>query len=436
MAQIKPRERNAIVQSLLAGVVPRVGLQHIQVGRKDEISAIIADLNHIIDGGATIRFVIGRYGSGKSFFLNLSRLVALEKKFVVVQADITPDRRLHATGGQARALYTELMHSMATRAKPEGKGLPSVIERWISDLDHRLRQEGKGDEEVVRAIHQELRPLQDFVSGYDFASVIGRYYEGFLRGNDALTASALRWLSGEYETKGEARDDLGVRTIIKDQNIYDYLKLWAAFVKMAGYAGFIVSLDEMGVLSHRLNSTQARNANYEMILRIVNDCLQGNVSGIGFIFAGTDEFFADSRRGITSYEALASRLRENEFAINGLKDISGPVIWLENLTAEDLFVLFHNIRNIFARGDPSQHLLPDDGLTQFMGYCSKSLGAEFYQTPRDAVKKFVGLLSVLEQNPGTQWEELLLGPSSKQFGDKPEEVSAHRNDDDLATFKL
>lgn len=436
MVQIKPRERNAIVQSLLAGVVPRVGLQHIQVGRKDEISAIIADLNHIIDGGATIRFIIGRYGSGKSFFLNLSRLVALEKKFVVVQADITPDRRLHATGGQARALYTELMHSMATRAKPEGRGLPSVIERWISDLDHRLRQEGKGDEEVVRAIHQELRPLQDFVSGYDFASVIGRYYEGFLRGDDALTASALRWLSGEYETKGEARDDLGVRTIIKDQNIYDYLKLWAAFVKMAGYAGFIVSLDEMGVLSHRLNSTQARNANYEMILRIVNDCLQGNVSGIGFIFAGTDEFFADSRRGITSYEALASRLRENEFAINGLKDISGPVIWLENLTAEDLFVLFHNIRNVFARGDPSRHLLPDDGLTQFMGYCSKSLGAEFYQTPRDAVKKFVGLLSVLEQNPGTQWEELLLGPSSKQFGDKPEEESTHRNDDDLATFKL
>ena len=170
MVQIKLRERSAIIQSLLAGVVPKVGLQHIQVGRKDEINAIITDLDRIIDDGATIRFIVGRYGSGKSFFLNLSRLVALEKKFVVVQADITPDRRLHATGGQAKALYTELMHSMATRAKPEGRGLPSVIERWISDLDHRLRQEGKSDEEIIRAIHHELRPLQDFVSGYDFAN--------------------------------------------------------------------------------------------------------------------------------------------------------------------------------------------------------------------------------------------------------------------------
>jgi len=297
------------------------------------------------------------------------------------------------------------------------------------------RKRRRGDEEVVRAIHQKLQPLQDFVNGYDFASVIGRYYEGFQQGNDALTASALRWLSGEYETKGEAREELGVRTIIKDQNLYDYLKLWAAFVRMAGYAGLIVSLDEMGVFSHRLNSTQARNANYEMILRIVNDCLQGNVSGIGFIFAGTDEFFADSRRGIASYEALASRLRENEFAINGLKDTSGPVIKLENLTVEDLYVLFHNIRTVLARGDPSLYLLPDEGLTQFMEYCSNVLGAEFYQTPRDAVKKFVGLLSVLEQNPGTQWEELLLGSTPTQFRDQPDSEKA-TGDDDLVTFRL
>lgn len=436
MVQIKSRERNAIIQSLQAGVVPRIGLQHIQVGRKDEINAIITDLDRITDEGATIRFVIGRYGSGKSFFLNLSRLVALEKQFVVVQADITPDRRLHATGGQARALYTELIHSMATRAKPEGSALASVIERWVSDLDYRLKQEGKGDAEVVHAIHQELLPLQDLVSGYDFASVIERYYEGFQRGDEILMSSALRWLSGEYETKTEARNDLGVRTVVRDQNIYDYLKLWAAFVRMAGYAGLIVNLDEMGVLSHRLNSTQARNANYEMILRIVNDCLQGSVSGIGFIFAGTDEFFADPRRGIASYEALASRLNENEFAVNGLKDNSGPVIRLDNLTPEDLFVLFHNIRNVFARGDPSVYLIPDEGITQFMGHCSGVLGAEFYQTPREAVKKFVGLLSVLEQNPGTRWEDLLSGPSTMPSGDTPESERVLGDDDDLVTFRL
>lgn len=436
MIQIRSRDRNAIIQSLLAGVVPRIGLQHIQVGRKDEINAILTDLDRIADDGATVRFIIGRYGSGKSFFLNLSRLVALEKQFVVVQADITPSQRLHATGGQARALYAELMHNMAIRAKPEGGALASVVERWVSDLDYRLRQEGKGDAEVVLAITRELRPLQDLVSGYDFANVIGRYYDGFQRGDDALMAAALRWLSGEYESKIEARHDLGVRTIIGDRDIYEYLKLWAAFVRMAGYAGLLVNLDEMGVLSHRLNSTQARNANYEMILRIVNDCLQGNVSGLGFIFAGTDEFFADRRRGIASYEALASRLGENEFAINGLKDFSGPAIRLDNLTAEDLFVLFYNIRNVFAGGDPSVYLIPDEGITRFMGYCSGTLGAEFYQTPRDAVKRFVGLLSVLEQNPGARYEDLLSGPSFTQPVDEPAKEGGDRDDDDLVAFRL
>lgn len=436
MVQIKKRERNAIIQSLLAGVVPRIGLQHIQVGRKDEINAILNDLEQIADEGATVRFIIGQYGSGKSFFLNLSRQVALEKHFVVVQADITPDRRLYATRGQARALYAELMHNMATRARPEGGALASVVERWVSDLDYRLRQEEKGDDEVVRAITQELRSLQGLVHGYDFANVIGRYYEGFQHGDEGLMSSALRWLSGEYETKTEARQDLGVRTIINDRDIYDYFKVWAAFVRMAGYAGLLVNLDEMGVFSHRLNSTQARNTNYEVILRIVNDCLQGNVSGIGFIFAGTDAFFSDPRRGIASYEALASRLRENEFAVHGLKDFSRPVIRLENLTAEDLYVLFHNIRRVFAMGDRSTYLVPDEGITQFMEYCSGILGAEFYQTPRDAVKRFVGFLSVLEQNPQARWEELISRPSLTSAGESEAEGQIVTGDDELQTFRL
>lgn len=439
MAKIKPKERNAIIQSLLAGVVPRIGLQHIQVGRKEEITAILKDLDTISQDGAAIRFIIGRFGSGKSFFLNLSRLIALEKQFVVVQADITPDRRLHATGGQARALYTELMHTMAIRTKPEGGALPGVVERWVSDLDYRLRQEGKAENEIVSAIHKELVPLQDLVSGYDFATVIGKYYEGFQTGNDDLRMAALRWLSGEYTSKMEARQDLGVRSIIDDQNIYDYLKLWAAFTNMAGYKGLLVNIDEMGVLSHRLNSSQARNANYEMILRIVNDCLQGNVCGLGVVFAGTDQFFSDPRRGLASYEALSSRLAENAFAVKGLKDFSGPVIRLENLSPEDLYVLLLNIRNVFADGDPSKYLVPDEGLTMFMAHCSRVLGSEFYQTPRDAVKSFVGFLSVLEQNPGADWRSVLTGTQVQTTTVDVEgetEPVAVAGDDELATFRL
>jgi hypothetical protein len=455
---IKPREREAILQSLRAGVVPRIGLQHIQVGRKDEVAAILKDLETVTQGGACMRFIIGRYGAGKSFFLNLTRIVALEKKFVVAQADITPDRRLYATGSQARSLYSELMHNLASHTKPDGGALPGIVEKWVSGLDYDMRSKGACDADILKAIPEKLAVLQDMVSGYDFALVVRKYFEGFLTNNDAQMASAIRWLRAEYSTKTEARQDLGIRSIIDDQGIYDYLKLLAAFVRMAGYSGLLVNLDEMGVLSHRLNSSQARYANYEMILRMLNDCLQGSVSGLGFIFAGTDAFLDDKRRGLASYEALATRLAASTFAAQGLKDYSGPVIRLTNLTPEDMYVLLHNIRNVFACGDISRHLVPDEAIVSFLDYCSKTLGSEFFRTPRDSVKGFVGFLSILEQNPGTDWKAVLgqtkleatplenveaaateesltaaPAPSPAPATPAPE---GPKIDDDLATFKL
>ncbi|WP_440950646.1 ATP-binding protein [Methanosphaerula subterraneus] len=437
---IKTRERTAIIQSLSAGVVPRIGLRHIQVGRAEEIKAVLTDISKIKDESASIRFIIGKYGSGKSFFLNLSRIVALEQKLVVTQADITPDRRLHASNGQARQLYAELMHNMSTKAKPDGGAMVSVVEKWISDLDFTLREEGKDQADITKSIYSQLKPLQDLVSGYDFATVVAKYYEGYFSQNEILQGCAIRWLSGEYITKTEAYHDLGVRTIINDSTIYDYLKLWGSFVRMAGYNGLLVNIDEMGVLSHRLNSSQARNSNYEMILRILNDSLQGNVKSIGFMFAGIDEFLLDRRRGLMSYDALARRLSENEFAREGRKDFSGPVIRLDNLTPEDTYILLHNVRNVFASGDPTKNLIPDEGITGFMTFCAQTLGSEFYMTPGDVVKKFVGFLSVIEQNPDSSWQEILNilpGDSKKEsnVSDSPINISNDDNDE-LVSFKL
>ncbi len=439
--KIKSRERTAILQSLRAGVVPRIGLRHIQVGRKDEVEAILKDFGRIEDDSANIRFIIGRFGSGKSFFLNLAEMIALERKFVVVRADITTDRRLHATQGQSRNLYSELMRNMSIRSKPDGGALASVVEQWVSEIDYQCRQGGGTAEDVANAIHQELRPLQDFVSGYDFAAVVGKYYQGFQEHNELLMQSALRWLRGEYGTKTEARQDLDVRSIIDDRNVYDYIKLMAAFCRMAGYRGLLVCLDEMGVLSHRLNNTQARNSNYEMVLRILNDCLQGNVSGLGFMFAGTDAFLDDKRRGLASYEALATRLADNSFAKEGLKDFNQPVIRLDNLSPEDLYVLLANIRSVHALGDPSQHIIPDEAIEEFMHHCSRVLGATFFQTPRDAVKSFVGLLSVLEQNPDADWKSLLSNTQIEQSTDNEAPADDAESpdtgtSDELATFKL
>ena len=421
--RIRPKDRDAVVQALRAGVVPRSGLQHIQVGRAGEVAQVIRDVDRIGEGGSAVRFFIGDYGSGKTFFLNMARLVAMQRRLVVVHADLSPDRRIHATGGQARGLYAELMRNMATRAKPDGGALGSVVERFAADAAGAAAAAGRPAGEVVR---ERLAPLQELVSGYDFATVVERYLAASVAGDDAGKAAALRWLRGEYPLKTEAREALGVRGIIDDASVHDYLKVMGRFCRIAGYDGFLVVLDEM-VNLFKLTNAQARNANYEQVLRIVNDALQGTGDAMGFYFGGTPEFLMDGRRGLYSYEALRSRLAENAFARDGLVDLSGPVIRLQSLTPEELYVLLSNLRSVFAGGDPARHLVPDEAFRAFMDHCSRKVGDSYFRTPRNTIKSFLDLLSVLEQNPGADWRSLVGGmeveaDAPPSGGDIPDDI--------------
>jgi hypothetical protein len=437
-SRIRPRERDAIVQSLRAGVVPRSGQQHIQVGRVQEVTALVRDLDRIVDGGSATRFVIGEYGSGKTFFLHLIRAIALEKKLVTVHADLAPDRRLHATGGQARSLYSELTRNAATRAKPDGGALGAVVERFVSQALGTAREHGSHPEAVMR---ERMSELSELVGGYDFAEVIAAYWRGHDTGNEQLKSDAVRWLRGEFATRTDARAALGVRTIVDDTNFYDQLKLLSRFVTMAGYTGLLVCLDEL-VNLYKLTSARARSANYEQILRILNDSLQGTAAHLGFLFGGTPEFLVDTRRGLYSYEALQSRLAENTFATDGLVDHSGPVLRLANLTQEDFYVLLTKLCHVFAAGDPAAHLLPDEALHAFMAHCSRRIGDAYFRTPRTTIKEFLNLLLILENNPGTDWRPLLGGirleaennPDLTPLDASDEQNPA--NDDDLATFRL
>ena len=346
--RIRPRERDSIIQALRAGVVPKVGLRHIQVGRTGEIEELIRDIDRVEDGGATIRFVIGEYGSGKTFFLNLVRLIALEKGMVCLSADVAPDRRLHATGGQARSLYAEMTRNASTRTKPDGGAMASIVERFAMLA---VRSADSHDMQPGDIIRDNLSHLQELTGGYDFATVVARYWEGFASDNDELKTAALRWLRAEYSTRTDARMALGVRSIVDDASVYDHLKLLALFVRQAGYQGLVVTLDEM-VNLYKLTSSRARQSNYEQILRILNDVLQGTARHLGFIFGGTPEFLMDTRRGLYSYEALQTRLAENTFARDGLVDLSGPVVRLANLTPEDMYILLTNVRRVMQGDDP------------------------------------------------------------------------------------
>lgn len=433
--RLRPRERDAIIQSLRAGVTPRAGLQHIQVGRVREVEALLKDIERISDGGSAFRLVIGEFGSGKSFFLQLIRSIALEKGLITVHADLSPDRRLHSTGGQARNLYAELMRNLSTRTKPEGNALTSVVERFITEA---RRQADSSGATVDSVIQDRLHRLSELVGGYDFAQVIAAYWQGYEQDNEQLKSDAVRWLRGEFTTKTDARQALNVRTIVDDANVYDQLKLLSLFVRQAGYSGLLVNLDEM-VNLYKLSSQKARVSNYEQILRMLNDCLQGSAEYIGFLLSGTPDFLLDPRKGIYSYEALHSRLAENSFArAAGVIDYSAPTLHLANLAPEEIFILLRNLRHVFAGGDVSKYLLPDEALTAFLAHCSKKIGDAYFRTPRNTIKAFVDLLVVLDQSPGLSWTRLIgqVQVEEERNTDMPAIGIDEPGEDKLATFQL
>lgn len=435
MSQVKQKDRDSVIQSLRAGVVPRIGQHLIQVGRARELESLISDIDRIAAGGAAFRIVIGEYGSGKTFFLNLVRAVGMEKRLVTTSADLNPDRRLHATSGQARSLYAELTRNLSTRTKPDGGALPGIVEKFVSAT---LTEAKAGGEAPDVLIHRKLEHLSEMVNGYDFAAVIAAYWKGFDTGNEQLKSDAIRWLRGEFTTKTDARAALGVRAIVDDASVYDQLKLLARFVRLAGFSGILICLDEM-VNLYKLTNTQARNANYEQILRILNDSLQGTADGLGIVMGGTPEFLMDTRRGVYSYTALQSRLSENTFAKQGLVDFTGPVLRLASLTPEEFYVLLQKLLHVYGYGNPAKYLLPDEALAAFMEHCHKRIGETYFRTPRTTITAFINLLAVLEQNPGTNWRQLLDRVEvEKDTGAVNDSIVENDTggDDELTTLKL
>lgn len=405
MQNIKPREKVAIIESLKAGIVPKIGLRHIQVGRKAEINEIINDLNIISDDGAKVRFIIGDYGSGKTFFLTLAKLIAHEKNFVVLNADITEDKILSSSDGRAQNLFSELISNMSIKSKADGGALKAVIERWINNVLN-------GRETITFAeVHKLLSPLEEYTSSYDFCGVLSQYITAYFECDDFKMSNCIKWLKAEYNTKTEARQDLGVRTIINDDNFYDYLKLFAKFTKLAGFSGLLVNIDELAVVS-RIKK-QLRDKNFERILTIINDCLQGSAQNIEFIFGGTVEFLEDEYKGMYSYGALRSRLADNQFSTDDCRDLSGLVIRLQNLTQEELYVLLQNIRNVFAEYDMDKYLVNDGEIEIYMKYILGKLGASAFLSPRESVKGFVGLLVQLQNNPDKNIE-YFIGKQQKE----------------------
>lgn len=412
--RVPKRVAAVILNSLKGGVVPRIGLPYITVGREVEIQALLTDLALISDGGASFRFLVGRYGAGKSFLLQTIRTHAMGEGFVVADADLSPERRLQGGQGQGLATYRELIRNLSTKTRPEGGALTLILDKWVANI--------QAEEEAATAggpagtgLREQFANLEEMVHGFEFTRVLGMYRAACAQGDDEMKSRAVKWLRGEYRTKTEARAELGISTIIDDDSWYDYIKLFARFLTGAGYRGMLVLIDEL-VNLYKIPNAITRQYNYEKILQMYNDTLQGKAQHLGIIMGGTPTSIEDRRRGVFSYEALRSRLTQGRFAREGMRDMLAPIIRLQPLTYEELLVLIEKLAQIHAGYFGYEGDLDEEDLADFLKIEFGRVGADTHLTPREVIRDFIELLDIMCQNPDVTLKDLLNGEGGSDGG--------------------
>ncbi len=410
--KVPKRILSALLSSLAAGVVPRSGAPYIAIGREEETNAVLNDLDSVAEGGAGMRFIIGKYGSGKSFLLQLIRGYATERGFVCADADLSPERRFCGTKGTGRATFRELIRNLSCKSSPDGSALPVIITKWLSSLQSDAAAEGfePGTDGFYKRVESELfsvvKSLQSRVGGFDLALVLSKYHKAYIADNEAVMAACMRWLCAEYTTKTEARAALGVSGIIDDDSWYDYIKLYAVFFRRIGFKGLVVMIDEC-VNLYKISNRISRENNYEKILSMFNDTLQNKAEGIELLLGGTPQFLEDNRRGLYSYEALRSRLYDGRFAATGYKNLIGPVIRLRRLSDSELYALIVRLTKLHAQYYGCVERITQKEMEEFIRFCLSRAGADSMITPREIIRDYVSVLNILMQNEDAAVEKLL-----------------------------
>lgn len=409
--KVPTRIANIIINALKGGVVPRVGLEYTTVGRAQEIAAILHDIDIIEQGSASFRFIVGRYGSGKSFLLQTIRNHAIARGFAVVDADLSPERRFTGTKGQGLGTYKELIQNLSTKSKPDGGALPLILEKWISGIQAsvKINTDAEGEEFdklVEKRIYAVAGSLEGMVNGFEFAKAIVTYWKAYKQDDSEMKSNVLRWFRGEYQSKKDAKADLDINFIVSDETWYDFLKVFAAFLVGAGYKGLLVMIDEL-VNIYKIPNSITRANNYEKILTMYNDVLQGKARHIGFLMAGTPQCIEDRYKGVFSYEALRSRLAEGHFSTDKYKDLSAPIIKLQMLTQEEMYILIEKLRDIHAQLYNYKPMLGHEDLIYFLTVEYNRVGADTHITPREIIRDFIELVNILHQNPQLSVSEVL-----------------------------
>ncbi|MBU5427676.1 ATP-binding protein [Tissierella pigra] len=435
--RVNPKEADNIIKALEGGVVPRRGIQHLLVGRNEEVQEIISILESITQGGSDIRFWIGDFGSGKSFMLRTIESIAVQKNFVVSTVDLTPTRRFYSSDGKAKSLYNEIINNIVIQTSQDGNAINTIIEEWINRIITNISERDNIPINQLLMIENKkiveneiLNITSCFKSvglSYELGQAISKYYEGIAEDNKVLKLKALRWIRGDIDTRTESKRELGIERIINDDNWYDAIKNLAELFSDIGYSGFVVNFDE-AVNLYKLPMAQTRERNYEKILNIFNECKSNTARGLFINFGATRKTIFDEHRGMSSYGALKGRLGSDGNLNSRLINTNKTALLLKPLTVEEIYTLLDNLNSIYNIHYRKNISMTTENIQIYMEEQLNRPGAAEFLTPRAVIKDYLEVLDLIRQNPDEEIESIVYG----KFGKEPMPVTkdeANKDDD-------
>lgn len=194
----------------------------------------------------------------------------------------------------------------------------------------------------------------------------------------------------------------------------------------------MIMIDEL-VNLYKIPNAITRQYNYEKMLTMYNDTLQGKAKYLGIIMGATPQAVEDRRRGVYSYEALRSRLAEGKFSKPGARDLLAPVIRLDPLTPEEMLVLCEKLSDMHAGLYQYERRVTTEELGDFIKLEYGRIGADQNITPREVIRDFIELLDLLYQNPSLDMEKML---ASDAFTYTKSEAVSDQTDSSYATFTI
>ena len=437
-SRVSPKEADNIIKALEGGIVPRRGIQHLLVGRNEEVQEIISILDSIAQGGSDIRFWVGDFGSGKSFMLGTIESIAVQKNFVVSTVDLTPTRRFYASDGKARALYSEIIDNIVVQTSQDGNAINTILEEWINRIIMNISKRDNIPMNELLMIENKkivgneiLNVTSSFNSvglSYELGQAIAKYYEGIVKNNKVLKLKALRWIRGDIDTKTESKRELGIERIINDDNWYDAIKNLAELFLDIGYSGFVVNFDE-AVNLYKLPMAQTRERNYERILNIYNECKSNAARGLFVNFGATRKTVFDENRGMASYGALKGRLGTEEGMDSKLLNTNRTVLPLKPLSVEEIYTLLENLNDIYNVHYRKNISMTTEHIKMYMEEQLNRPGSAEFLTPRAVIKDYLEILDLIRQNPDESIENIIYEkfgresmPVTKDKANKDDEI--------------